>query len=215
MPITLYARTDIRRIIESLPAEEIEHMFRVGMLVGIMASKTFELGFCLRDDDKNKYQYYGRAAFYHDIGKAWVPRSILTKPGRLTKEETALMNKHPEHARNLFDKINDGSVIGMPGYLVQSAFESAVYHHEWWNGAGHPYGIRENEIPLIARITSICDAYDAITSKRSYSNARTHYAACRELQTNAGTQFDPELVGVFLDYESAFSLYIQKMVSWL
>ena len=81
---------------------------------------------------------------------------------------------------------------------------TAIYHHEWWNGNGYPFGIDGKKIPLIARITSTCDAYDAMTSQRTYRHAPSHDYACQELSENAKTQFDPFLVSIFLNHEAEF-----------
>lgn len=150
------------------------------------------------------YKRFGIAAFYHDIGKAWVPKELLSKPDQLSTEEMSLIRKHTLFADELFKLIRNGSVSGMPAELTQLAHDSAVYHHEWWNGNGYPYGIRDKQIPLIARITSVCDVYDAITSDRAYRKARSHEYACGEIEANAGTQFDPALAKLFLDNESRF-----------
>lgn len=214
MKIYFCAGTDIRSIMESLPKEESEHMHRVGILVGIIASKLFELDICPKYSNRSEFKYYGEAASYHDIGKAWVPKSILTKLGRLTREEIEVIYKHPVFARKLFDQINDGTVSGIPRHLTRLAFDSAVYHHEWWNGKGYPYGIKSENIPLLARITSVCDAYDAITSPRPYRNANTHFYACCELEANAGTQFDPKLIKVFLDNEREVSISRSKIYNY-
>ena len=115
------------------------------------------------------------------------------------------MKKHTLCAQVLFNDIDHGKIIGMPPHLVRPARDAAVYHHEWWDGQGYPYGIRGKEIPLIARITSVCDAYDAMTSNRCYRRARTHSEACRELETCSGTQFDPVLVRLFLDSDKEIS----------
>jgi len=154
------------------------------------------------------------AAAYHDIGKAEVPKSIITKPGKLTEEETLIMHQHPVFAQKILERINDSPVSGIPEYLIRLTIDSAIYHHEWWNGKGYPFGIGFEDIPLIARVTSICDAYDAITSDRIYRKAHTRHYACNELEKNAGTQFDPALVRVFLDNEAKFSVLI-KMISCL
>ena len=202
MPVIFCKDTDIRRIIELMPVDEAEHMRRVGALVGAMAEKMS--GLDPKDPYGDAYKYFGEAAAYHDIGKAWVPQHLLTKPGKLTEEEAAIIYKHPVYARKIFDRIYDGTISGIPKHLRGLALESAVYHHEWWNGKGYPHGTEGEDIPLIARVTSICDVYDAITSDRTYSRARSHYHACRELEANAGIQFDPALVRIFLEYSKEF-----------
>jgi putative two-component system response regulator len=212
---TIYLGRNIQQIIKSLPVHEAQHMCRVGTLVGIMSPKIHELGSFLKDSDLDEYSYFSAAATYHDIGKVWVPRYILEKPSQLTEDETNIVKKHPIFACELFKLIQSGSITGMPKHLFQLAFNSAAYHHEWWNGKGYPYGIGSDDIPLIARITSICDAYDAITSERPYRKARSHYDACNELKKNAGTQFDPLIVKVFLDNEDDVPILLNEPDSCL
>ncbi|MBN7771743.1 HD-GYP domain-containing protein [Clostridium aminobutyricum] len=204
MPITLCKGSDVKTIIRSLPTEQIEHMIHVGAFVSVMTQKICDYSIYSEISEAKGCQQFGNAAFYHDIGKAYIPQEILLKSNRLTPEEFRMVQKHPVFAKELFLLINRGEVSGMPAHLLPLAHDSAVYHHEWWNGNGYPYGICRKDIPLIARITAICDAYDAITNDRVYRRAHTHCYACRELEINAGTQFDPTLIKVFLDNESAF-----------
>lgn len=208
MTTAFCAGTSIRRIVESLPTEEAQHMHRVSILIDILTRRLY--GLDIYEQYSDEYKYFGEAAAYHDIGKAWVPKNILIKPGNLTEEETFTIRQHPMFAKELFDQINNGSVPDIARHLVKPAFDSAVYHHEWWNGNGYPYGISSIDIPLIARITSICDAYDAIISDRVYRKAHTHRYACSELEANAGTQFDPTLVRIFLDNDAEFSRCLIK-----
>lgn len=116
-----------------------------------------------------------------------------------------MLQLHPVHARIPYEEFEDGVVFGIPKHLLPPAFQAAEYHHERWDGKGYPYGIGTVEIPLIARLTAICDAYDTITSMRVYKEAQSHDTACRELQINAGKQFDPFLVEAFLKNEDAFA----------
>lgn len=193
----------VEEILEALPAEETQHMLRVSKLVEHFTEK---LQFCgLKKKEYGGRNYFGNAAFYHDIGKAWIPLEILTKPTRLTPQEMLIIRNHPVFAQKLFGQIRLGHISGMPEYLIQLAADSATYHHEWWDGSGYPYGIKHAEIPLIARITSICDAYDAMTSNRIYRKSHSHDDGCQELKRCAGKQFDPELVRAFLmDVGTAF-----------
>jgi putative two-component system response regulator len=189
---------DINQIVHSLPKMEIQHMHRVGKLVTLFTKKIHGQKYGEGCD------LFGKAAFYHDIGKSWVPREVLLKPGRLTEKEKVLVYQHPLFAERLFSQVSDGFTPGFSKYLTQLMIQAAVSHHEWWDGTGYPYGIKENAIPFIARITSICDAYDAMSSNRVYRKAHTHEYACRQLEKNAGIQFDPNLIEIFLNNESVF-----------
>lgn len=214
MANALNSMNSVSEILETLPAEEIMHMRRVGKLVDVFTDKLKSCGLIQKNFDG--YQRFGNAAFYHDIGKAWIPLSILTKPDRLTEREMLVIRKHPVFAQRLFDQIRLGLVSGMPEHLIQLAADSAMYHHEWWDGSGYPFGRKHDSIPLIARITSICDAYDAMTSDRIYRKSHSHDHTCQELKRYAGIQFDPKLVAVFLsdNIDLAFS-FTEASLSYL
>ena len=124
----------------------------------------------------------------HDIGKIGVDEAILRKPGPLTDDETAQMRRHPE--------------IGA-GIISQMRFAKDVApiisgHHEYWDGSGYPHGLRGQEIPLGARIITIVDAYDAMTTDRPYRAALSMEETVRRLRAGRGSQFDPEMLDIFL-----------------
>ncbi len=173
-------------------------------LVNLLMKKLCTSSYCLITTDVSEYKYFGKAAFFHDLGKVLVPKQLLIKTGRLTKEEIYILQKHTLYAKGLIDMIKENEITGIPDYLIPLAFDAAVYHHEWWNGQGYTYGVSHEDIPMIVRVTSVCDAYDAMTSDRIYRKARTHDYACQELKTNAGTQFERALVNLFLDNEKEF-----------
>ncbi|MHB1451948.1 MAG: HD domain-containing phosphohydrolase [Coriobacteriia bacterium] len=131
-----------------------------------------------------------RGALLHDIGKMAVPDSILRKPGPLDDAEWVMMRKHPEFAYELLRGI---------GYL-SPALEIPYCHHERWDGAGYPRGLAGECIPLSARIFSVIDVYDALTSERPYREAWTAEAALSYISSESGVQFDPRVVDAFLEH---------------
>jgi response regulator RpfG family c-di-GMP phosphodiesterase len=128
------------------------------------------------------------AAQLHDIGKVAVPDAILNKPGRLTPEEFAIVQKHPETGERIL-----APIINNPDILA-----AIRGHHERIDGTGYPDGLRGDEIPLMARLIAIPDCFDAVTTSRAYRGALAAETALEMLRTGAGTHFDPELVQAFL-----------------
>jgi putative nucleotidyltransferase with HDIG domain len=129
-----------------------------------------------------------RGAFLHDIGKMAIPDAILLKPGRLDLEEQAIMRDHCARGYQILCKIP---------YLREAA-EIVYSHQEHFDGSGYPRALRGEQIPLGARIFAVADTLDAITSDRPYRRANTFTAARNEIQRCAGTQFDPQVVDVYL-----------------
>ncbi len=125
----------------------------------------------------------------HDLGMVGIPDNILFKPGPLNEEEWAIMKKHPEKGYRIASTSTD--LVGVADLILK--------HQEHWDGTGYPLGLKGAAIPLECRILAIVSAYDAMTSNRPYRPAGNSLAAVAELKLNAGTQFDPELVRVFID----------------
>jgi putative nucleotidyltransferase with HDIG domain len=123
----------------------------------------------------------------HDIGKIGVPDSILRKPAKLTEEEWVLMKEHPMHGQQILRGIE----------FLQGAARVVAQHHEQWDGSGYPLGLRAEEIDVCARIFSVADAFDAITSDRVYRRGKSYEAAAQELDDWSGRQFDPKVVDAF------------------
>jgi HD-GYP domain-containing protein (c-di-GMP phosphodiesterase class II) len=125
------------------------------------------------------------AALLHDVGKIRVPSEIINKPGPLTDAEWAIMRRHTIEGEQLLRRV--GGLLADVGAVIRSC-------HERWDGRGYPDGLAADEIPLVARIVCCCDAYNAMTTDRSYRNALSVDEAVEELSTNRGTQFDPAVV---------------------
>jgi putative nucleotidyltransferase with HDIG domain len=125
------------------------------------------------------------AALLHDVGKIAVPKAIVNKPGKLDPDEWEIIKTHTTEGQRMLEQV--GGFMRDVGEIVRS-------HHERWDGGGYPDGLRGEDIPLPARIVSCCDAFNAITTSRSYRKANTVAAAIAELHANAGTQFDPVVV---------------------
>jgi len=128
-----------------------------------------------------------RGAFLHDIGKMAIPDKILNKPGKLDAEETAIMREHCFKGYQIVKKIP----------FLKEACDIVYSHQEKYDGTGYPRGLRGKEIPLGARIFSVADTLDAITSDRPYRRARPLSVARKEIQDWAGRQFDPDVVDIF------------------
>lgn len=123
-------------------------------------------------------------AYVHDLGKIGVPDAVLRKPGPLTPEEWELMQRHPEQGYHLLERL----------FFLSDALDVVRYHHERFDGKGYPLGLKGEEIPLLARIFAVADAYDAMTNDRPYRQAMSAKMALAEVHRHSGTQFDPSVV---------------------
>ncbi len=129
-----------------------------------------------------------RGALLHDIGKMGVPDTVLLKPGSLSEDEWTLMQKHPVYAREM--------LVDLPYF--KDAIDIPYCHHEWWDGTGYPRGLKTTEIPLVARIFSIVDSWDALISDRPYRKAWSKRDALSHIIDQSGNHFDPEVVNAFV-----------------
>ena len=134
-------------------------------------------------------EHIRRGSILHDIGKMAVPDSILLKPGELTEDEWVIMRRHTEVAREVLEPIE----------FLRPALDIPLYHHEWFDGSGYPYGLSQEEIPLTARIFAIVDVWDALHSDRPYRDAWPTEKVIDHIEKLAGAQFDPMVVLRFLD----------------
>ncbi|REK29913.1 MAG: HD domain-containing protein [Planctomycetota bacterium] len=141
----------------------------------------------------------GISSALHDIGKVGVEDSVLLKAGKLDADERFRMKLHAVMGGQCIQEIEER--LGSSNFLSM-ARDIALYHHEHWNGHGYPSGLAGEKIPLAARIVAVADVYDALASKRVYKDAYPHEECLEIIREGAGTQFDPDLVQVFLSIES-------------
>lgn len=149
------------------------------------------------------------AAPMHDIGKISTPDVILQKPGKLTPEEYEIMKQHAPRGGEII--METFSRLDNPEFL-KTAYYVARYHHEKWNGNGYPEGLDGEKIPLCARIMAIADVFDAVSAKRCYRDAMPIDQCFQIIENGRGTDFDPDLVDVFLDAkEEIIKVYNTKI----
>lgn len=162
-------------------ADRETHSSRVSLLC-----KFLGMAMELPDTDIYKLEISG---LFHDIGKIAIQDYIINKSGPLTSKEWSEIMKHPE--------------VG--AWILSSSFEMSdiskyvLYHHEKYDGSGYPKGLKAEEIPLLSRIISVADSYDAMTNQRSYKETLDPDMAIQELISNKGKQFDPEVVDIFIE----------------
>ncbi len=172
-----------------------------GLLSTISAKDMYTLGHCQRVStyavalaeamglDLKEVCIIQYAAMLHDIGKIEIPKFILNKKEPLTKEELDLLRQHPVYSQNILEPLEG----------MDKLTDYVRHHHERYDGKGYPDGLAGEEISLGARILCVADSYDAMISERPYSRKMTQEQAFKELEKNAGTQFEPKIVKIFID----------------
>jgi putative two-component system response regulator len=147
------------------------------------------------------------ASSMHDIGKVGIPDRVLCKPGRLEDDERKVIEEHPglgaDTLRAIHEKLSHDPLLEMSVLI-------AIGHHERWDGRGYPNGLKGDEIALAARIISVADVYDALTSERVYKAAMSHDEAVRIIREGRGTQFDPAVVEAFDQVHQRFNEVRQR-----
>jgi putative nucleotidyltransferase with HDIG domain len=187
----------IEAFVDAIDAREHEvgnHSYRVTQFSMVLAKK---IGITERDLVD---VYCG--SLLHDIGKIGVPDSILLKHGKLSGEEQKEMSRHPETGHRIISHI---------GYLSRAA-EIIYSHHEHYDGSGYPRALKGEQIPLGARIFSLCDTLDALTVDRPYRKALSFEEAKKYIVSESGVLFDPKVVKVFLSSENDLKEFVAKII---
>lgn len=188
--------TSIKTIISLINAKDrytYGHVERVVMLCDILSEK---LG--LSNENKNLLKL---GAYLHDIGKLEIPRDILNKKTSLTNDEWDLIMRHPTNGAEMIKNIEP----------LQGAISIVKHHHEKYNGTGYPDNLQGEEIPYLARILTVVDSFDAMTSNRPYVNSMTFGEAINELVSNKGIHFDPDITDVFIKLIIENKSFIDKI----
>ncbi|OUU21813.1 MAG: hypothetical protein CBC13_08575 [Planctomycetia bacterium TMED53] len=141
--------------------------------------------------DRGQLRTLGYAALLHDVGKIGIHEDILNKTDKLTDAEYKAIQRHPEIS---------AEIISPVPFLTPSV-KAVLHHHERWDGRGYPEGLSGEQIPLMARIIAVVDAFDAMTSDRSYRSALSHDVALQNIRSGRGEQFDPRIADLFDNYK--------------
>ncbi len=149
--------------------------------------------------DSHTVQRVYLSGLVHDVGKIGVPEAVLTKPGKLTKEEYDLVKMHPETGARILEGIRQ----------MQDLIPGVLHHHESWDGRGYPFGLAGMDIPLFGRILGLADAFDAMSSDRTYRQAMPMHKVLDEVRRCSGKQFDPELADIFVKLD--FTPYLNMI----
>ena len=183
-------------LLKSFDEYTYQHSVDVGLL-SVVVGRALELPRSIVLD-------LGKAAFLHDMGKMFIPKQILNKPGRLTNEEFDVIKKHPELGYD-FAK----SILRQPEHICRGVLS----HHERFDGSGYPNRITGEKTPLFAKIISVVDVYDAISSRRAYKDAEVASEAYEFIMGNAGTHFCPEVARAFCSSVAPFPVGVTVELS--
>ena len=186
----------IADMVENRDSDTGNHIQKTAAYVNIILDGLKRKGYYTEQLTPEFMEYVVKSAPLHDTGKIKIPDIILNKPGKFTPDEYEIMKTHASLGKEIIEKAI--STVEGESYLSE-ARNMAAYHHERWDGKGYPEGLKQEEIPLSARIMAIADVFDALTSKRVYKPAFSMETALEMIREGKGTQFDPKCVEVFLE----------------
>lgn len=186
----------LSNLVESRDSDTGDHVLRTSAYVKMLAEQVRKNGYYLDTLSDSYIELLTKAAPMHDIGKIIVPDSILKKPGKLTPEEFEIIKKHTSEGRRIvLDVLGNNE----NNEYIQMAGDVAEFHHEKWDGSGYPKHLREEQIPLSARLMAVADVFDALVSPRCYKKPIPIDQALLIMQKSSGEHFDPILIKCFLE----------------
>ena len=185
-----------------------KHLERASAYVRLLAEELRKLPALRRYLTRKYIDDLVQSAPLHDIGKVGVPDSILLKPGKLSPDERAQMEKHCEYGARVLTRAQQK--LKFQSFLA-IAIQLAIGHHERWDGEGYPQGLAGTAIPLSARIMSLADVYDALRSKRVYKKPIGHETCVELIRGERGKQFDPAIVDAFMNRERDFRAVSERL----
>ena len=191
----------LARLAESRDCETGEHLERIREYSQALAQQLSVDSVYSNVIDADFVRSIYTTSPLHDIGKVGIPDSVLLKPGKLTPQEFEIMKEHTEIGRITLE---DALQAHPNAHFLREARDIAWCHHEKFDGTGYPRQLKGEEIPLSARIVSVCDVYDALTSKRHYKAAFSHEESRNKIIDGRGAHFDPVIVDAFLAVEHIF-----------
>jgi len=189
-------------IIEYRNLESGAHIRRTTLLTEVLVAKMLEIEKFRPILLAENIHSLIKASALHDIGKIGISDGILLKPGKLTPDEFDVIKTHTSIGSEIIDRIS--ATLPDNDMYLRYAKDICHYHHERWDGNGYPTGMKEDEIPISARIISIVDVYDALASPRCYKGAYPHEVSVDIIMEGRGTQFDPNIVDILPNISPLF-----------
>ena len=202
-----YVINSLANLVDNRDVDTGDHIQRTSAYVELIATAAMKQGIHSDVITPEFIDYMKRAAPLHDVGKIIVSDAILKKPGKLTSEEYEDMKMHAREGGRIIKEV---FALSEDKDFIQIAAEVAESHHEWWNGSGYPKALKEEEIPISARIMAVADVFDALVSKRCYKSPYSVEEAYTIIKDETGTHFDPVFANLFLEQKEEIAQVMKK-----
>ncbi|MDR0731459.1 MAG: response regulator [Treponema sp.] len=200
----------VANLVESRDEITGGHVERTRQYLSLLLDGLTSMNMYVKEVESWNRDFFLQSSQLHDVGKISIPDKILMKPERLTPDEFEQMKNHTLFGVQIIEAMQKETPESS---FLQHAKILAGNHHEKWDGTGYPYGLKGKDIPLGGRLMAIADVYDALISARPYKRPFTHEEAAKIIVDGSGTQFDPDLVNVFIDMSGKFSTSVEKINS--